>query len=306
MSVGSNLQEMENVVTKGAAPGEPMQKLTTGGTPATYEDLGGPTPENSRPDDDSNKLATPGASLKQVRDVVNKGAKPAETAKGMKEEETEVEVEKDQEIVSEGETTEEEVVSEEETTGEEVVAETTEDSEEAIVEEEVIDVEEDINALISGEELSEEFQEKARTIFEAAIRTKIAEIKEEMKSEYEKSLVEEVAAVKAELSERTDAYLEYVADEWISENQLAVEHGLKTEMTESFLTGMRGLFEDHYVTIPEEKYDVIHSMVEKLDEMEDKLNEQINKNVALNKRLSESVADVILVDVSEGLALSQK
>ena len=306
MSVGSNLQEMENVVTKGAAPGEPMQKLTTGGTPATYEDLGGPTPENSRPDDDSNKLATPGASLKQVRDVVNKGAKPAETAKGMKEEETEVEVEKDQEIVSEGETTEEEVVSEEETTGEEVVAETTEDSEEAIVEEEVIDVEEDINALISGEELSEEFQEKARTIFEAAIRTKIAEIKEEMKSEYEKSLVEEVAAVKAELSERTDAYLEYVADEWISENQLAVEHGLKTEMTESFLTGMRGLFEDHYVTIPEEKYDVIHSMVEKLDEMEDKLNEQINKNVALNKRLSESVADVILADVSEGLALSQK
>ena len=306
MSVGSNLQEMENVVTKNAAPGEPMQKLTTGGTPATYEDLGGPTPENSRPDDDSNKLATPGASLKQVRDVVNKGAKPAETAKGMKEEETEVEVEEDQEIVSEGETTEEEVVSEEETTEEEVVAETTEDSEDAIVEEEVIDVEEDINALISGEELSEEFQEKARTIFEAAIRTKIAEIKEEMKSEYENSLVEEVAAVKAELSERTDAYLEYVADEWISENQLAVEHGLKTEMTESFLTGMRGLFEDHYVTIPEEKYDVIHSMVEKLDEMEDKLNEQINKNVALNKRLSESVADVILADVSEGLALSQK
>ena len=252
MSVGSNLQEMENVVTKNAAPGEPMQKLTTGGTPATYEDLGGPTPENSRPDDDSNKLATPGASLKQVRDVVNKGAKPAETAKGMKEEESEVEVEEDQEIVSEEETTEEEVVSEEETTEEEVVAETTEDSEEAIVEEEVIDVEEDINALISGEELSEEFQEKARTIFEAAIRTKIAEIKEEMKSEYENSLVEEVAAVKAELSERTDAYLEYVADEWISENQLAVEHGLKTEMTESFLTGMRGLFEDHYVTIPEE------------------------------------------------------
>ena len=306
MSVGSNLQEMENVVTKNAAPGEPMQKLTTGGTPATYEDLGGPTPENSRPDDDSNKLATPGASLKQVRDVVNKGAKPADAMKGMKEEE-ESEIDGDQEIVSEEEATEEEeVVSEEETAEEEVVAETTEESGEEVVEEEVIDVEEDINALISGEELSEEFQEKARTIFEAAIRTKIAEIKEEMKSEYEQALVEEVAAVKAELSERTDAYLEYVADEWMSENQLAVEHGLKTEMTESFLSGMRGLFEDHYVTIPEEKYDVIHSMVEKLDEMEDKLNEQINKTVALNKRLSESVADVILADVSEGLALSQK
>jgi len=307
MSVGSNLQEMENVVTKNAAPGDPMPKLTTGGTPPTYEDLGGPTPENSKPDDDSNKLKTPGASLKQVRDVVNKGAKPAETAKGMKEEEAEVEVEEDQEIVSEEETTEEEVVSEEETTEEEVVAETTEESEEVVTEEEqVIDVEEDINALISGEELSEEFQEKARTIFETAIRTKVAEIKEEMKSEYEQALVEEIAAVKTELSERTDSYLEYVADEWMSENQLAVEQGLKTEMTESFLSGMRGLFEDHYVTIPEEKYDVIHSMVEKLDEMEDKLNEQINKNVALNKRLSESVADVILAEVSEGLALSQK
>ena len=92
----------------------------------------------------------------------------------------------------------------------------------------------------------------------------------------------------------------------MKENKLAVEHGLKTEMTESFLNGMKGLFEEHYVTIPEEKYDVIESMVDKLDEMEGKLNEQINKNVALNKRLSESVADDILADVSEGLALSQK
>ena len=114
------------------------------------------------------------------------------------------------------------------------------------------------------------------------------------------------ASIKSELSERVDSYLEYVADEWMSENQLAVENGLKTEMTESFITGMKSLFEEHYVTIPEEKYDVIESMVDKLDEMEGKLNEQIEKNVALNKRLSESVADVILADVSEGLALSQK
>ena len=103
-----------------------------------------------------------------------------------------------------------------------------------------------------------------------------------------------------------DAYLEYVADEWISENALAVEHGLKTEMTESFLAGMKSLFEDHYVTIPEDRYDVIESMVDKLDEMESKLNEQIERNVALNKRLAESVADVIFADVTEGLALSQK
>ena len=302
MSVGSKLNEMENieenVVTKGASPAEPMQKLTTGGTPPTYEDLGGPTPENYKADDDSAKLKTPGASLKQVKDIVNKGAKPAE---GMKEEEEKPE----DQVVSEEETTEEEVVSEEETTSQEVVAEE-ETTEEEVVVEDKIDVEEDLSALISGEELSEEFQEKARTIFEAAIKTKISELKEELKVEYEQSLVEEVNVIRTELTERTDSYLEYVADEWISENQLAVEHGLKTEMTESFLEGMKGLFEDHYVTIPEEKYDVLNSMVEKLDEMEDKLNEQINKNVALNKRLSESAADVILADVSEGLAVSQK
>ena len=93
---------------------------------------------------------------------------------------------------------------------------------------------------------------------------------------------------------------------WIEENQLAVEHGLKTEMTESFLTGMKSLFEEHYVTIPEDRYDVLESMVDKLDEMESKLNEQIDRNVALNKRLAESVADVIFADVTEGLALSQK
>jgi hypothetical protein len=125
-------------------------------------------------------------------------------------------------------------------------------------------------------------------------------------SAYEEALVEEVQSIKEELTDRVDAYLEYVADEWISENALAVEHGLKTEMTESFLKGMKGLFEDHYVTIPEDRYDVIESMVDKLDEMEEKLNEQIQRNVALNRRLAESVADVIFADVAEGLALSQK
>ena len=323
MSVGNDLQEMENVVTKNAAPGEPMQKLTTGGTPATWEDLGGPTPENSKPDDNSNKLATPGKTLKQVRDVVNAKATPGDQAipsgnatPGTLKQGDEPEVKDEQEVVAEDEkateevvaeepTKEEEVVSEEETSTEEVVAEE-EKSEEEVVAEDKIDVEEDLNALIAGEELSEEFQEKARTIFETAIKSKVSEMKEELKSEYEKSLIEEVATVKEELSSRADSYLEYVAQEWLEENQLAVEHGLKTEMTESFLSGMKGLFEDHYVTIPEDKYDVLHSMVEKLDEMEDKLNEQINKNVALNKRLSESTADVILADVSEGLAVSQK
>ena len=303
---------MENVVTKGAKPAEPMPKLTTGGTPPTVEDLGGPTPENYKTDDDSAKLKDPSMILKQVKDIVNKGAKPADPMpKGMKEEE-----EVEGEVVAEDEQTTEDqadVVSEEETTEseeQEIVAEEESSEEEEVVAEEQIedsiDVEEDLTALLEGEELSEEFQNKARTIFEAAIKTKISEVKSELQEQYEKTIVEEVASVKAELAERVDAYLEYVSDEWMSENKLAVEAGLKTEMTESFLTGMKSLFEDHYVTIPEDKYDVLNSMVEKLDEMEGKLNEQINKNVALNKRLAESTSDVILADVSEGLAVTQK
>ena len=280
MSVGSNLQEMENVVTKGAAPAEPMPSA---GIPV--EDLGGPTPDNYRPDDDSAALKTPGATLAQVKDVVN--------AKAVRAEETEVE-----EDLIEEETEEEE--EEDLEGGEEEVEE-----EEEVVEED-FNIEEDVNALLAGEDLSEEFQEKARTIFEAAIKSRVAEIKESLQESYAAALVEELDAIKGQLTERIDSYLEYVADEWFQENALAVEHGLKTEMTESFLQGMKGLFEDHYVTIPEDRYDVIESMVDKLDEMEEKLNEQIERNVALNRRLAESVADVIFADVAEGLALSQK
>ena len=319
MSVGNDLQEMENAVTKGAAKGDPMQKLTTGGTPATWEDLGGPTPENSKPDDDSNKLSTPGKTLAQVRNVVNKGAGKADPMPAGLNSGDEVEVKDDQEIVAEDEVTTEEgteVVAEEETSTEEVVAEeeTTEEevvseeetSEEPVVAEEKIDVEEDLNALIAGEELSEEFQNKARTIFEAAIRTKVEDIKGELTEAYESQLVEEVNVIKEALTERLDSYLEYVAQEWVEENHLVIENGLKTEMTESFLEGMKSLFEEHYVTIPDEKYDVLNSMVEKLDEMENKLNEQIDKNVSLNKRLAESTADVIFAEVTEGLAISSR
>ena len=321
MSVGNDLQEMENAVTKGAAKADPMQKLTTGGTPATWEDLGGPTPQNSKPDDNSNQLATPGKTLAQVRNVVNDKAGKADPMKGLSTKDAlnsgdEVEINDDQEIVAEDEVTTDEVVAEEETSTEEVVAEeeTTEEevvaeeetSEEPVVAEEKIDVEEDLNALIAGEELSEEFQNKARTIFEAAIGSKVAVVKEELENAYEEKLVEEVDAIKEALTERLDSYLEYVAQEWVEENHLVIENGLKTEMTESFLEGMKSLFEEHYVTIPDEKYDVLNSMVEKLDEMESKLNEQIDKNVSLNKRLAESTADVIFADVTEGLALSQR
>ena len=310
MSVGSNLQEMENVVTKGAAPAEPMPKLSTGiapGQTGAWEDLGGPTPENYRSDDDSAKLNTPGATLQQVKNVVNAKAAAAQPMQGLAKEDAEYD---EDEALLEASEEEEEEAPKNKSKGEKKGSEDDEDDEDEDEDEdemkEEYDIEEDVNALLAGEDLSEEFQEKARTIFETAIRSKVAEIKEELQETYENALVEEIEVIKQGLVERVDAYLEYVADEWVAENALTIEAGLKTEMTESFLEGMKGLFEDHYVSIPEEKYDVIESMVDKLDEMEEKLNEQIERNIALNNRLAESVADVIFADVAEGLALSQK
>ena len=201
----------------------------------------------------------------------------------------EVELEADQEVVSE-EPTEEEVVAE--VTEEETTSE--------------FNIDDDVNALLSGEDLSEEFKAKAKTIFEAALNSKVVEVKDALEEQFSAQLEERVLEEKTALSERVDSYLEYVADEWFTENQLAVEGGLKEELTESFLSGMKNLFEEHYVSIPEEKYDVLESMVEKLDDMESKLNEQIEKNIGLNKRLAESVADGILDEVSEGLAATQK
>ena len=301
MSRGTTLQRMEEdvkqsktAVNANAAAGDmalpkegsnPSGVSTPGNTPP-FEDLGGPTPENYKVDNDSAKLKTPGGSLKQVRDVVNKGAKPGDqampTAKKFKEEE---EIQGD--VVAEDEVTTDEVVSEAEATEE-------------------INIEDDVNALLGGEELTEEFKAKAKTIFEAAINSKVSEIRATLEEEYAEKLAEEVAEEKEALTERVDSYLEYVSDEWMEENQLAIEHGLKTELTESFLSGMKSLFEENYVSIPEDKYDVLESMVEKLDDMETKLNEQIEKNINLNSRLAESVADGILESVSGGLAATQK
>ncbi len=297
MSRGTKLQKMEEevkqsktAVNANAKAGEPMPKGPQGSTPqglVPIEDLGGPTPENYKVDDDSAKLKTPGGTLKQVSDVVtNRKGKTG----AMKAEEAETELEVEQEVVAEEPAAEtEEVVSEEEVT-----------------EASPYNIEDDVNALLGGEDLSEEFKAKAKTIFEAALNSKVAEVKVALEEQYSEKLEEGVAEAKAALAERVDSYLEYVADEWFTENQLAVENGLKEELTESFLGGMKSLFEEHYVTIPEDKYDVLESMVEKLDDMETKLNEQIEKNIGLNRRLGESVADGILSDVSEGLAETQK
>jgi len=313
MSSGNDLQEMEvgttqskTAVNANAKPAEAPSKsatpVATPGQTGNWEDLGGPTPENYKSDDDSAKLKTPGATLSQVKDVVNAKAKAAEAMKVAKEE---AEAE-EEEVISEEEVEEttDEVISEEE------VSEETE--EEVSPEFEALEnqIEEDVNALLSGEDLSEEFKEKAKTIFEAALNTRLEQLEEAVVSHYEAQYQEKLEEVTSELVEeltgRVDSYLEYVADEWIQENTIAVERGIQAQATESFLMGLKGLFEEHYVSIPEDKYDVLESMVDKLDEMESKLNEQIERNVALNRRLAESTSDIIFAEVSEGLALSQK
>ena len=279
IDVASGVSKSSTAVNANAKAGEPIDT-----SQGNWEDLGGPTPQNYKSDDDSAKLKTPGGNLKQVSDVVTN--RKGKTAK------EDVELKDDQEVVAEEPTKEEEVVAEAEAPENEVIEE--------------VNIEDDVNALLGGEELSEEFREKAKLVFETALNSKVSEVKEALEVKYQETLEEKIAEEKTALSERVDSYLEYVADEWFTENTLAVEQGLKTELTESFLSGMKGLFEEHYVSIPDDKYDVLESMVEKLDDMETKLNEQIEKNVGLNKRLGESVANGILESVSDGLAATQK
>ena len=312
MSVGNNLQEMEvstkksvTAVNKNSKAGESMHKanIPGEGLNSSVEDLGGPTPTNSKPDDESNKLKTPGKTLAKVSNVVNKGAKapdPMQHANKSAMSYEETEVEDEGLVLDESEEVEE---SEDQITEEE--GPSFEDKLDQIMNQE-IDYSEDISALMNEENLSEETLNKAKTIFEAAVNSKVASVKEAFQEQYEKALVEEVTEIKEQLTDRIDSYLEYVSEQWMLDNALQIETGIKSELSESFMQGLKGLFEEHYVEIPEDKYNVFESMVERLDEMEGKLNEQIERNVHLNKRLSESVSGNIFNEVSEGLALTQK
>ena len=300
MAVNKQLNEMENQVTKGAKKADPMPKAPNYVPDnGAIEDLGGPTPTNGRPTDDSHKLKTATATFAQTGDPHFKGnpskvqlpgpgaIKSTGYGKGANEE-----AESDDAVVNEQPVEETPVVENEE--------------QEDVAKEIVIDVADDVAALLEGEELSKEFQEKTATIFEAAVKSKIEQVANQLEESFKKAFDEEIASHKSELTERIDSYLEFVANEWINENALAVETGIRGELSESFMSGLKTLFEEHYVEIPEEKYDVLEAMTSKLDEIETKLNEQIESNVELTKRLSSSVSDNILDEVSEGLALSQK
>ena len=188
--------------------------------------------------------------------------------------------------------------------------EETESDEETIAEEETsetkYDFTQDVDALVSGEELSEEFRVKAATIFEAAVTARVNEESKALQEAFEESLTEEVEKIKTDLAEKVDDYVSYATKQWIEENALAVEHGIKNEMAESFFNGLKDLYVEHNFSVPEEKFNLLDGMTGELDEMEKKLNEQIDTNIALQKRIGEYTRMEIVNDAATGLAETQK
>ena len=173
-------------------------------------------------------------------------------------------------------------------------------------EDETIDVSADVDALVKDEDLSEEFKSKAATIFEAAVNSKVKEAKKKMHAGYEEKLKEESEKAKGELVEKVDSYLAYVVEEWMKENELALERGIKGEIAEDFISGLKKLFEEHYISVPDEKYDVLEDQASKIESLEKKLNEEIEKNVELNKENSESKRTSIVAEMGEDLAETSK
>jgi hypothetical protein len=165
-----------------------------------------------------------------------------------------------------------------------------------------VDVSEDVSALTEGEELSEEFKDKAATIFETAVKSKLRSEVARIESEKTQEVAEEVEAVKAELTEKVDSYMNYVVEEWMKENEIAIERGLKGEIAEDFISGLKALFEEHYIDVPDEKYDILEAQSEKIDELESKINEQIEKSAALKKVNDKLVRESVFASVSNDLA----
>ena len=168
-----------------------------------------------------------------------------------------------------------------------------------------MDMKEDVDALTSGEDLSEEFKSKAATIFEGAVKAKLVEEIEKLESEYETKVDEKVSEVKEEIVDKVDAYLNYVVEEWMKENELAIEKGLRNEITEDFIGGLKSLFESHYINVPQEKYDVIESQAAEIEKLKEEVNQTIEKNVELNQKVSEYTRQEIINDVSSDLAATE-
>ncbi len=249
--------------------GAPMEKMQ--GT--EVEDLGGPTPQNSKPDDDSNKIH----AGKGAKSAVAPTNKPSDASSKMEEEEL------DGEVISEK-------------------SHDMEEKKEMMKKK----MKEDVDALFADDStISEEFKSKVSTIFEARVEDRVTQIEEEIETKYAGMLEEAVESVKADLTEKVDDYLSYVVEQWMEENQIAIESGLRAELTEDFIGGLRNLFAEHYIDVPAEKVDLVDELAGKVEELESKLNEEIERGVSYAKALVESRKNEIAREIGEGLTATQ-
>jgi ribosomal protein S13 len=269
----------ESSVTAGAKPADPQPKLGADGSSlAGVQDLGGPTPQNSKPTDDSNKYKTIAGG-----NATAPTTKPSD-ASGSKQDTLSKKPTFDH-VEAEGE-----VIAEEEV-------------EETMIE---VDLSADVAALTEGEDLSEEFKDKARTIFEAAVISRLNEEIERLHEDYAKVLEEEIETVKSELAEQVDEYLTYAVSNWMKNNELAIEHGIKAEMSESVLAGIKQVFVENFIDLPDEKVDLVDELQEQLETMEAKLNESIEENIGLHREVGAYIKNGIVTEISEGLSLTQR
>ena len=310
--VAAELEEAKQP-TDGAAKGESMDKVD-----GEVQDLG-----KAVVSPDEKKGADAAKATKPVKDAQNKGAKDAggddEPTKIKEPLAASVEIEHDGEELDEARMTKEAMKdamiekmtgmnAKELTAAYGAMMKDREEEESVKVDESTlderlasVDVSEDVSALTEGEELSEEFKDKAATIFEAAVKSKLRSEVERIEESKTQEIAEEVNRIRDELTEKVDAYMDYVVEEWMKENEIAIERGLKGEIAEDFISGLKALFEEHYIDVPDEKYDILEAQSEKIDQLEEKLNEQISKNAELNKSVGELVRESVFAEVSEDL-----
>ena len=246
--------------SKSKAGADPMQKMPG----AEVVDLGGPTPQNSKPDDDSNKIH----ATKAAKSATAPTTKPSAASAKMEE------VEENEDFIAEEE-------------------------------EQEIDFSADIDAIFADETLSEEFKSKAATVFEARVYDRISQIQEEIEGRYASMLEEAVEEIRTDLTEKVDDYLNYVVEQWMADNEIAVESGLRAELTEEFIAGLRNLFAEHYIDVPTEKVDLVDELATKVEELEDKLNEEIERGMSFAKALVESRKNEVTREVTDGLTTTQ-
>jgi len=273
--------------SKSSAPGMPMPKLQhdTPGNSGTPEDLGGPTPQNNKPTDDSNKLASKGSAKSATAPTAKPSAASSDVQLGDKN----MKAGTGTAMMPEDADVEEEILDDD-----------------SAVEEIKAQIKEDVASLFGDDSsISDDFKTKASTIFEARVFDRVAQIQEQLEAEYAGQLVEAVDTIKAELTEKVDDYLNYVVEQWMDDNEIAIESGLRSEITEDFIAGLRNLFAENYINVPEDKVDLVEELATKVEELENKLNEEIETNVQYKKQLTEAVKVQLVNEVCEGLTATQ-